>query len=79
MAALLPLLARRRGAAPFGLPSFTPLALAAARASRVRVEIALRSRWFDSEALWPVELCLTRLSVSGSVRPAPILAQVGER
>ncbi len=38
----VPLACPPSGAAPFGLPRFTPRALAALRASRVSVEIALR-------------------------------------
>jgi hypothetical protein len=47
-AAAVPLPARRRGAAPFGLPSFTPRAFAAPRASLVRLVVSLSGenpRW----------------------------------
>lgn len=40
-----PLPARRRLSAPFGLPSFTPRALATAKASFVCREIAFRTAW----------------------------------
>jgi hypothetical protein len=63
---------RLSAAAPFGLPSFTPRALAAARTSRVRFEIASRSACATSAMIPTVRSFASGMSAD---EPHPAVAQ----
>ena len=61
--------ARLSAAAPFGLPSFTPRALAAASASLVRREIASRSCWATSAMIPTVRSFASGMSTARNRTP----------